>query len=1256
MDSDELSGSSSRSVSPPSIRPRDHLQRTAGITTHEYLDDEYEDVSFDAVYNQPLTRTKEDDINLQYAAATARLPFDMMIDVEMEMFSDYVSDQVHVNTYLYIRNMILNLWNTNPSMELALENVFEEMPSAYRSLNYLIVKTFAFLERYGYINFGHFTTVEEMLKKNFSEKTNNSTARSAASLLSTRTKNNGYKIIVIGAGIAGLVAASQLKFLGFEVMVIEARNRIGGRIFTSETVNKLATDMGPSLVEGTNGNPLITLLKQTSAVHRRIDFDCSLYDDDGQLPFEYCELMAETFRRLSEAVILLSKENKVHEINGRPLSIQDTYDHFILLQEANVALQRREYYATIDELSDTLEKQSKALILTKDIMDTIATRLQEMYDSDPTPIREDFSLIETEAELQRVAAIKSLRYELSEACSIYDRLQVELTDIQHTMSTVRMKEPSEIYLTAMDRRMLDFYFANLELRLGTVLKNVSLSGFASIMTNHFGAKYYEGVEMEDKKFGDLETKTEFTEYAQKAGNAFTERSDAQFYSDFVYTLVDQIKIYDDKIYVLQTNNGWKSLAVRTLLVGDVIIKVDETIPTTVVQASELMLKGLTTKKYVHLIIERPETTTGIRRVRHALTTERQFEINPRLADDIVAGEATSTPIGTEVQAAATPMYSIYEIASDDITFGSPRQSWKQPRHFLDDPTVLAIGGLKGQADAAPALTFFNCRTREWSSTDLWNHIPISLSYFGLAHLPERRKLFVIGGDAMMETVDNTFNKASREVISIDTNNLRQKQCSSISKGLIGLTCCAASANQLLACGGFHYAPKFYRSTVTYTNKFLAFSYVYNVETGLWKEVKRMIDRRAYAAGANVNDRIYMTAGFEGACTLNEVEYYDFPSNRWISAPRLPSKRMQHGALSTHGVLFVCGGMDMNFYENTPIYTSSSVFLDPRERVDGGISTLLKPLTKQLNIQHNQIVTAIEYDEKQQQVFVKHVKNPRSKEAKEQTRTEEDDEPQPLERVYRAHAVVCAVPLGCLKKRNVEQLHVDSKGIHPPDLKFHPPLPDRKRQVIDGMAVGSANKIVIEFQKRFWDSDFFFGKINDKECARGEFFLYTSAPNSRILTVHMAGAAANLNDSFSMQDLSNKVMQILGRIFGQDCPARPVQLITTRWHEDELSHGCFPYIPVNRSDEDYDVMAEPVLPPAANNSTRPYLFFAGDHTSREFPGRVHGAFLSGIREAARIANHFLGPINSSENRERFERLGRMFVINTPQQLHQSDSDD
>lgn len=42
----------------------------------------------------------------------------------------------------------------------------------------------------------------------------------------------GERIAVIGAGIAGLAAARQLQESGFEVVVIEARDRIGGRIHT----------------------------------------------------------------------------------------------------------------------------------------------------------------------------------------------------------------------------------------------------------------------------------------------------------------------------------------------------------------------------------------------------------------------------------------------------------------------------------------------------------------------------------------------------------------------------------------------------------------------------------------------------------------------------------------------------------------------------------------------------------------------------------------------------------------------------------------------------------------------------------------------------------------------------------------------------------------------------------------------------------------------------------------------------------------
>jgi lysine-specific histone demethylase 1 len=40
---------------------------------------------------------------------------------------------------------------------------------------------------------------------------------------------------------------------------------------------------------------------------------------------------------------------------------------------------------------------------------------------------------------------------------------------------------------------------------------------------------------------------------------------------------------------------------------------------------------------------------------------------------------------------------------------------------------------------------------------------------------------------------------------------------------------------------------------------------------------------------------------------------------------------------------------------------------------------------------------------------------------------------------------------------------------------------------------------------------------------------------------------------------------------------------------------------------------------------PRVYFAGEHTNRNYPATVHGALLSGLREARRIADAFLGSI-------------------------------
>lgn len=62
--------------------------------------------------------------------------------------------------------------------------------------------------------------------------------------------------MVVGAGIAGLAAAGALTRAGADVVILEARDRVGGRIYTSESLPGTPVDMGASWIHGTDGNPV----------------------------------------------------------------------------------------------------------------------------------------------------------------------------------------------------------------------------------------------------------------------------------------------------------------------------------------------------------------------------------------------------------------------------------------------------------------------------------------------------------------------------------------------------------------------------------------------------------------------------------------------------------------------------------------------------------------------------------------------------------------------------------------------------------------------------------------------------------------------------------------------------------------------------------------------------------------------------------------------------------------------------------------
>jgi len=73
-------------------------------------------------------------------------------------------------------------------------------------------------------------------------------------------------VIVIGAGAAGLAAAKMLEQSGVRTLIVEARERLGGRIFTQWLGDGTAVDMGAAWLHGRSvGNPLTALATNAGA-------------------------------------------------------------------------------------------------------------------------------------------------------------------------------------------------------------------------------------------------------------------------------------------------------------------------------------------------------------------------------------------------------------------------------------------------------------------------------------------------------------------------------------------------------------------------------------------------------------------------------------------------------------------------------------------------------------------------------------------------------------------------------------------------------------------------------------------------------------------------------------------------------------------------------------------------------------------------------------------------------------------------------
>jgi monoamine oxidase len=86
----------------------------------------------------------------------------------------------------------------------------------------------------------------------------------------------GDGVIVVGAGLAGLAAARALQDSGIPVTIIEARDRIGGRVHTSALWPGLPMDLGASWIHGTRDNPMTALARAAGTPLVETSYDAAL--------------------------------------------------------------------------------------------------------------------------------------------------------------------------------------------------------------------------------------------------------------------------------------------------------------------------------------------------------------------------------------------------------------------------------------------------------------------------------------------------------------------------------------------------------------------------------------------------------------------------------------------------------------------------------------------------------------------------------------------------------------------------------------------------------------------------------------------------------------------------------------------------------------------------------------------------------------------------------------------------------------------
>ncbi|MCE7980276.1 MAG: FAD-binding protein [Caldilinea sp. CFX5] len=146
--------------------------------------------------------------------------------------------------------------------------------------------------------------------------------------------------IVIGAGIAGLAAARLLVDRGRRVIILEGRNRIGGRIWSERSWPNAPLDLGASWIHGVRGNPLTALADALKLPRKATDFENSAsYAADGRaLTDKQVQTFVDNFDAVYEAMETIREERDADGLPDIPL--KNVFEQILTQRRDSATMQR----------------------------------------------------------------------------------------------------------------------------------------------------------------------------------------------------------------------------------------------------------------------------------------------------------------------------------------------------------------------------------------------------------------------------------------------------------------------------------------------------------------------------------------------------------------------------------------------------------------------------------------------------------------------------------------------------------------------------------------------------------------------------------------------------------------------------------------------------------------------------------------------------------------------------------------------------